>query len=545
MMPLRAETPMIFQHSFLVCDIQKQYFILLQQKQRLTSNNYPVNLYTRKKRWKIVLSVVALLIISASMYYTNTLVNEFAYEERNQVRVWADAVQRKASLMHYTESFFTEIRKQERQRVELLANTYKRVLMDTDSPDLTFYSEIINNNKSIPVIWTDETRHVLSAANLLPGQDTITVLSGKLLEEFSVYDPIVIQLSQKKRQFLYYRESHIFTDLKKVLDDLVSSFLTEIALNSASVPVIITDSTQRTVLQFGNLQESRMAEPDFVQRQLNVMASENQPIEINFLDHGKTFIFYKSSDLLLNMRFFPLLQILIIALFLLIAYLLFSYARKAEQNQVWAGMAKETAHQIGTPLSSLMAWIELMKMDSDKRPEALIEMEKDIQRLEAITERFSKIGSPPVLEEVDIVQVLEESVDYLKTRTSRKVSYELLFDRSKRFILPLNDVLFRWVIENLCKNAIDAMNGQGKITIELAAENHHLTIDVSDTGKGMAKSEFRNVFNPGYSSKKRGWGLGLTLAKRIIIDYHKGKIFVKNSIPGEGTTFRIILRTLN
>lgn len=501
-----------------------------------------MNLYTRKKRWKIVLSFIALFIISASLYYTNALVSEFAHEERNQVRVWADAVQRKASLMHYTESFFTEVRKQERNRVELLANTYKRVLTDTESPDLTFYSEIISNNKSIPVIWTDEDGRILSAANLPFDQDTIKRLEGKLLDEFSVYTPITIQLSPSRKQFLYYRESVIFTDLKKVLDDLVSSFLTEVALNSASVPVIITDSTGMNVIQYGNLDDLRMKDPRFVDRQLKIMASENKPIEIDFLDHGKNYIFYKNSDLLQNMRYFPLLQIIVIALFLLIAYLLFSYARKAEQNQVWAGMAKETAHQIGTPLSSLMAWIELMKMGGENSEQALSEMDKDIQRLEAITERFSKIGSPPVLEPVAILSVLEETLQYLRTRTSEKIKYELKTNINSSETILLNEVLFRWVIENLCKNSIDAMSGQGRITIEVKREGKSLLIDVTDTGKGMSKSDFRSVFNPGYTSKKRGWGLGLTLARRIITEYHKGKIFVKQSVPGAGTTFRIQLR---
>jgi two-component sensor histidine kinase len=502
-----------------------------------------VDLYNQKKRWKVILSVIALLIISASLYYTNALVGEFAREERNQVRVWADAVQRKASLMHYTESFFAEVRKQERHRVELLANTYKRVLTDTASTDLTFYSEIISNNKSIPVIWADEDGRILSAANLHDGLDTIKRLEGKLLNEFSVYEPITIQLSPARKQFLYYRESLIFTDLKKVLDDLVSSFLTEVALNSASVPVIITDSTGLNVIQFGNLDEQRMKDPGFVDRQLKIMASENNPIEIDFLDHGKTFIYYKSSDLLQNMRYFPLLQILVIALFLLIAYLLFSYARRAEQNQVWAGMAKETAHQIGTPLSSLMAWIELMKLGGESSEQALTEMDKDIQRLEAITERFSKIGSPPVLEPVAVISVLEETLNYLRSRTSEKIKYELKTHISSSETIPLNEVLFRWVIENLCKNSIDAMSGHGKITIEVKREGKALIIDVTDTGKGISKSEFNSVFNPGYTSKKRGWGLGLTLARRIITEYHKGKIFVKQSIPGDGTTFRISLRS--
>jgi signal transduction histidine kinase len=502
-----------------------------------------VNLYTRKKRWKIFLSSVALIIISASIYYTNKLVNEFAQQERDQIRVWADAVQQRANLMNYTESFFNDVRTQERNRVELLTKAYRYVIEGTLDAELTLALEIINNNTSIPVIITDERGKIIHKVNLEPKHDTLSVLHGEALEDFLIYDPFIIMIPPRIRQYLYYRESIIFTELKKVLDDLVSSFMTEVAVNAASVPVIITDSTGTNVLQFGNLPEQRMEESDFVVRQLKIMASENRPIQVNFLDHGTTYIYYKSSDLLLSMRFFPMIQILVIALFLLIAYLLFSYARKSEQNQVWAGMAKETAHQIGTPLSSMMAWLELLKMDEQSQQnEAISEMEKDITRLENISERFSKIGSPPKLEPSNLIAVVEDTIDYLRPRTSKKIEYQLSVPDKTDFTIPLNAPLFMWVIENLCKNAIDAMSGHGVITIQLKRNHNRIIVDISDTGKGMSKSEFKSVFNPGYTSKKRGWGLGLSLAKRIIRDYHRGKIFVKSSVQGEGTTFRIILK---
>ncbi|KAF0128990.1 MAG: integral membrane sensor signal transduction histidine kinase [Bacteroidetes bacterium] len=497
-----------------------------------------MNLYSRKKRWKIVLATIALIIISASIYYTNDLVNQFANEERNQVRTWADAVERRASLMKYQEEFFVALRKQERDRVELLAKTYQKVLYGSLEEEFTFYLEIISNNTSIPVLIVDQNGNILERQNVDKRYESQTVFDGELKESFSAYSPIPIS---DTRQLLYYRESIIFSELKRVLDDLVSSFLIDIASNASSVPVIITDSTGSNVLQFGNLNVAGDEDSLFWQEQIALMRSENTPIEITFLDQGKTLIFYKSSPLLLKMQFFPLMQILIIALFLLIAYLLFSYARKAEQNQVWAGMAKETAHQIGTPLSSLIAWIELLKME-DSNFEGIREMEKDVERLETITERFSKIGSTPVLENADLIKLLEETVEYLRPRTSKKISYTLQAPLQERIILPMNEALFQWVIENLCKNAIDAMNGQGKIVIAVKTEGNQVIIDISDTGKGIAKSELTAVFKPGYTSKKRGWGLGLTLAKRIINDYHKGKIFVRSSVLNEGTTFRIVLK---
>ncbi|MCK9292364.1 MAG: HAMP domain-containing histidine kinase, partial [Bacteroidales bacterium] len=204
-------------------------------------------------------------------------------------------------------------------------------------------------------------------------------------------------------------------------------------------------------------------------------------------------------------------------------------------------MAKETAHQIGTPLSSLMAWVELIKLNHSDF-EGAQEMEKDIARLETITERFSKIGSEPVLIPTDLNKLLDTTVNYLRTRTSKKINYVLNIPHSVPIIIPLNEALFQWVIENLCKNAIDAIDGHGKILIEVKEEAKNILIDVSDTGKGIPKSAFKSVFEPGYTSKRRGWGLGLSLAKRIVRDYHKGKIFVRTSATNEGTTFRILLR---
>jgi signal transduction histidine kinase len=318
--------------------------------------------------------------------------------------------------------------------------------------------------------------------------------------------------------------------------------MSEVALNSSNVPVIITDSTQNNVIQFGNLNDIRMTDPVFVTQKLNEMKGENRPIVVTFGNQGTSYIFYQDSELLTTIKFFPVAQILIIAVFLAIAYLLFSYARRSEQNRVWAGMAKETAHQIGTPLSSIMAWLELLKMDENNARMAATEIEKDINRLEVITERFSKVGSTPTLEQNNLIKIIYDTIDYLKPRSPKKIEYHIQTPREKELLIPVNGPLFSWVIENICKNAIDAMGGEGTITISFSEEIKHLSIDFTDTGKGIPKNEQKSIFNPGYTSKKRGWGLGLSLAKRIIRDYHKGKIFVKNSALGKGTTFRIILR---
>jgi signal transduction histidine kinase len=219
---------------------------------------------------------------------------------------------------------------------------------------------------------------------------------------------------------------------------------------------------------------------------------------------------------------------------------MFSTARRSEQNQVWVGMSKETAHQLGTPLSSMIAWLELLKMKGVKEDE-LQEIENDVVRLQTITDRFSKIGSAPKLEPVNIYDVVTKGIQYMKSRTSEKVVFKVN-SKDKGLLVPLSPELFEWVIENLCKNAIDAMGGKGTISVDISADEKHVHIDFSDTGKGIAKANFNTIFNPGYTSKKRGWGLGLSLSRRIIKEYHKGKIFVKSSAIDKGTTFRISLR---
>jgi two-component sensor histidine kinase len=500
-----------------------------------------MEIYSKKKRWKLVLFITGLILILVSVVYTNSLVSKFAEKERNNVKLWADAVHRKAELMEYTENFFRQLGEQEKNKATLVAKVYNRLLSESNSGDLTFFLEIIHNNNTIPVILTDEHGKIISSKNLKKGQDTIEFLEGPLKEEFSVYAPIIVEYIQGKKNYLYYKNSNLYTKLKTVLNDYISIFIEEVTKNSASVPVIITDSTKQHILIYGNLDTTKMKNPAFAKKKLEEMMDSNPPITLDFLGKGKVYIYYQNSELLTKMKWFPLAQLLIIFVFVGIAYLLFSVSRRAEQSRVWAGMARETAHQIGTPLSSIMAWLELLKMDPANSEKAAYEIEKDIKRLEMITERFSKIGSKPTLEPTNISDVVRKTLEYLKPRTPRKVNY--IIDLPKEDVIgAANAPLFSWVLENLIKNAIDAMDGKGTITLNLCSENNHIIIDVTDTGKGISKSEQYDIFNPGYTTKKRGWGLGLSLAKRIIKEYHKGKIFVKSSSPGKGTTFRIILK---
>ena len=320
-----------------------------------------------------------------------------------------------------------------------------------------------------------------------------------------------------------------------------------------NIPVILVDDCD-SILESRNFQiyskidslfmrvglyNSTKITPQFLRKELlSIKKNGDPPIEVNIIG-DKQWIYYKDSALLNRLRFYPIYQLGFIGLFMFFAYYLFSASKRSEQNQVWVGMAKETAHQIGTPLSSLMAWTELLK-EQEGNELMVTEMEKDITRLETITDRFSKIGSQSELKKIDVSQLITKSIEYLKSRMPVNTEFNINIPTKKVFI-PLNNILFEWVIENLVKNAVDAMKGKGKIFIDIVDENSFIYINIMDTGEGIDKSIFKTVFKPGVTSKKRGWGLGLSLSKRIIEDYHKGIIFVKKSEKGIGTTFTIKL----
>jgi signal transduction histidine kinase len=294
-------------------------------------------------------------------------------------------------------------------------------------------------------------------------------------------------------------------------------------------------------LEYGNLEIDSLADKEaLLMEQLQTMKSQNKPIKVVLDENKVNYIFYKDSKLLTQLQYFPIFQFIVIGLFLIIAYYLFSTARKSEQNQVWVGMAKETAHQLGTPLSSLIAWVEYLKT-KDIDSKLIDELTKDIDRLEMITERFSKIGSVPKLEQTSVYDIIEKTVNYLKSRISGNVTIDIHAPKNGETTALMNASLFSWVLENLIKNAVDAMEGKGAINIHIIDQVQYVYIDISDTGKGISKKNFKTIFEPGYTTKQRGWGLGLSLVKRIIENYHSGKIFVKNSSP-HGTTFRIVLK---
>jgi sensor histidine kinase YesM len=501
-----------------------------------------VQIYYKKKRWKWLLFGAAVIIITASLWYTNVLVRQIAVDERMSIGIWANAIQRKADLVNYTKRFFDQIKEEEYKRALILAEAYRNFRFEESSRTLEFYRQMMELNTTIPIILTDSKDNIKIYKNVSEKELAgITVMTDSLKKEFSSFEPIKVVLFGEDYDLLYFRESTIFTELRVVLDDLVQSFFSEVVGSSASVPVMITDSTGTRVIESGNIDKEKIKEPEDIAGLIRSMSSENDPIEIDLPGHGKSYIYYMNSTLMEQIMYYPYIMLAIISVFLFISYLLFSTARKSEQNLVWIGMSKETAHQLGTPLSSIMAWLELLKMKGEKSEE-LSEIEKDVKRLEDITDRFSKIGSPARLEEQNLVDVLYESVAYLEPRISNRVRFHISMEPDRQVIVPLNRQLFEWVVENICKNAVDAMNNAGNINIYIEEVNRHVNIDFEDTGKGMNKSQFKAIFKPGFTSKKRGWGLGLSLSKRIISDYHKGKIFVKSSVVDKGTTIRVVLK---
>lgn len=505
-----------------------------------------MNLYSKKQRWKLLLVGIAAVIVLSSLWYTNILVRQIAQEEREKVRLWAGAIQNKANLVQLTGNLFNKISEEERNRIEIWAEATKRIVTSNDQDATNFYLQIIGQNETIPVIVTDENGKIINYRNidLKAGIDTTSFLQSRLDEMKVTHDPIDIKIHVTRNIIwnhqLYYQDSEIFTELKLVLDDIIKSFISEIVVNSASVPVIFTDSSQTKVIEYGNLDKDKIKDSTYLANTIAEMKSQNPPIAISINNNETQYIFYKDSELLTQLKYYPFFQFGVIGLFILIAYYLFSTSRKSEQNQVWVGLAKETAHQLGTPLSSLMAWVEYLKLKNVDQT-TIDELSKDVQRLEVITDRFSKIGSLPKLSEENVGEVLRSTGAYLQPRISKNVVINFRFEQTDKIMVPLNVSLFSWVVENLIKNAVDAMQGEGKIDVSIIDQKQFVYIDISDTGHGIPKAKQKTIFEPGYTTKKRGWGLGLSLTKRIIENYHNGKIFVKQSNEN-GTVFRIVLK---
>ena len=340
------------------------------------------------------------------------------------------------------------------------------------------------------------------------------------------------------------RIKSLATAVKYLQDNNVDSRLNDLSLNvideNKDIPIIITDKN-RNLIESKNIDEEILNNPEKLKQKIAEMDDKYPPFEIQLPNFNNQFVFYDNSDLLNYLRYYPYALGLFIGLYLLFSFWFLRTIKKSDESMLWAGLAKETAYQIGTPLSSMIGWVEVMKLDANRNDDGLLEINKDINRLKTISERFSKIGSVPELNDLNLKETVQQNFDYLKSRISRKVNFELKVP-SREILIPHNRILMSWVIENLVKNAVDAMKGEGKLEISLYSKNNYVLIDVKDSGSGMTNIQMRSAFKPGYSTKKRGWGLGLSLAKRVINEYHNGDIKIAESEVGKGTTFRIVLK---
>ncbi|MBO5602504.1 MAG: HAMP domain-containing histidine kinase [Prevotella sp.] len=382
--------------------------------------------------------------------------------------------------------------------------------------------------------WTDriqQTKILLVVAAIVIAAASL-VVSHYLVKDLADQEKSRMELWAEAMRSLNMPDTN--TDLNLVL---------KVIEDNNSIPVIVIDDDQQiTAFRNVKIREKNAADSLlYLQSEVQRMKKMKRFIRIN-LESSSDYIdvCYDESLMIKRLNVYPYIQLGVVMIFVIIAIFALLTSKKAEQNKVWVGLSKETAHQLGTPISSLMAWTEVLKEnypDDDLIPE----MEHDVNRLQLIAERFSKIGSVPELSTVNLLDVMNNVADYMRHRTSDKVVIEKVFPRQEVYA-KINAALFEWVVENLCKNAVDAMNGSGKITLFIQDEGEHIAIEVSDTGKGIKKKDIKHVFKPGFTTKKRGWGLGLSLAKRIVEEYHKGRIFVVNSEVGKGTTFRIELR---
>jgi signal transduction histidine kinase len=365
----------------------------------------------------------------------------------------------------------------------------------------------------------------------------IMIVSGTIIYSGYVSSKIKEDERRKIELWVEAKKTELLTDNKEALN-LVGTITTK-----NNVIPIIWANERDSVIDYINLDTTKAKDPDYLRKKQKEFKSQHDPIQwVNPLDSTeKALLYFGKSNLSNEVKFYPLIQLLIVGLFIIITLISLQTNNRSTQNQVWAGMAKETAHQLGTPVSSLQGWVEVLKESPGTDPAILQEIEKDIRRLDLISDRFGKIGSTPKFVETDIVKRVELMMEYMKKRASGKIVFGVHAGQYDDTTAPLSPQLFDWVIENLYKNALDAMDGKGSIHTYIYRYDDKIILDVADTGKGMPRNKWKKIFKPGFTTKKRGWGLGLSLTRRIVEQYHRGRIYVKESEPGKGTTFRIIL----
>ena len=498
-----------------------------------------MDIYKRRSNLKLVLLVIAVAIGLITTLYTNYLTQKIASEEKRKANLWAEAITSKAHLVRYTNDLFERLALDERKKIDIWSQATKLIVKVEDGDVLTYFSQILTSNTDIPVILADEDGKLIEYRNFkLNGDKTSLNMSDTQFVAFHFYPPIIVSFGNK-RNFIYYKDSNLFIELKKTLNDIINSFINEVVINTSSSPVIMTN-VLNIPIAYGNIDSADIKDPARIKTLMASMASKHEPITVDLGEGGVKHIYYDDSTVLKQLKIFPYIQLAIFTLFLVFSYFAFSTSRTAEQNMVWVGMAKETAHQLGTPISSIGAWIDYLKENEPALAgnSAIAEMEHDVERLTLVADRFSKIGSVPQLHAENVRQTLTRNIDYMRKRSSADVYFSLECP-DDTWTFAINNQLFDWVLENLYKNALDAMQGAGSIKTSVSADAETVYLDIEDSGCGIARTNYQTIFEPGYSTKRRGWGLGLSLTKRIVESYHSGKIYVKHSEVGKGTTFRI------
>lgn len=504
-----------------------------------------MKLYSKKQRWKKVLLLSGIGIIGIIFWLTSLLVSNVKSSELEKIRLWSEAIKKKAELVRLTNLAFEELAQNETKNVYLWARATKEFQKSLN--DFGLALEIIQNNDNIPLILTNNLGQYISHKNfkfldsLSEGQFQNAIDS--IISNWALQNkPIEFNYYEDRVQKIHYSNSSKYFKLQNQRDSLLNSFSIEIMNNIAQLPVVFWSKNGDSLIA-SNVINQQM-DSLLISNTINEMEQNNIPVEIYLGNNHKGLIYYSNSKILFQLQFFPLFTLLIIALFLLVSYLSFSSFRRSEQNQVWAGMAKETAHQLGTPLSSLHGWITLMKEEGDLSSEALVEMEKDIQRLSVVSDRFSKIGSSVETPKTNIIDFFNNYLEYMRKRIPKTVDLITEFNDEKVYV-NINAPLFSWVIENLIKNSADALGGKGKILLSLEKTSTEIILKIKDNGKGIPLAIQKTIFQPGYTTKERGWGLGLSLARRIVEGHHNGKIYIITSKESEGTTIGINLPILN
>ncbi|AFR36622.1 sensor histidine kinase [Riemerella anatipestifer] len=381
-----------------------------------------------------------------------------------------------------------------------------------------------------------KNRNIFSKVNFL----VVFLLFSSVVFALIIYSVVIVKdLRQKETaNMAVFAKAMRFLQDENQGDVRMLELIQEIITTNDNIPIIVTNHQGEPIKEFvKNIPDKIKDNPKALKVRLEEMKEGYPPFELQISEGNIQYLYFDNSDLMNNLRYYPALLGFFILLYLLFAYWFFKIVKKTDEGYLWAGLAKETAHQIGTPLSSMIGWIEILRMEHENSV-GVQEIEKDIHRLTTISERFSKVGSVPELNDFNLNETLQQNYDYLKTRISKKVEFNIVLP-SKEVLIPHNRILMSWVIENLIKNAVDAMKGKGKLELKLYQKSKKIIIDIQDTGCGMSVKQVRNVFNPGYSTKKRGWGLGLSLSKRVIKDYHKGDIKVAHTEIGKGSVFRI------